>query len=195
MATQAQHLAVPRPFWRGRALTGTLPLILLTGALFVAAIVSYYKLGDVGPAGYPLWGLLITLGFIGSIGVTFSAYYAAGEAEAVEDELGEEPSSVPEPLSATSSPDFGRPRPEVVRHGPAPAASPVPVAATARPARPPWDEEDLPPPIAHPAPPSLSAPLDPSEIERALAEIAEIQADLEGRRDAPPPSRPSAARP
>jgi hypothetical protein len=185
MATPDPEETVPGSFWQERGIGGTLPLLVLTAGLFFGCLLAYLFAPHVGPGGYPLWGLLLTLGFIAAIGATISAYYAAGETRV-------EPEPTRPPAAAIPR-EFGRPRPDILR---TPSSSPS-ATGTSGPSAviPDWDESSLPASTPRRPSPVLRTPGDPGEIERALTEIETIQAELETR---PVPSgraRAPAARP
>ena len=157
------------PLW------GTLPLLTVTVLLFVGAFVLLFMEPRAGAGRFPLWSLLFTLGIVAAIGSTISWFYAEDEAEPESIASGVAP--VPTPRRS----DFGRPLPEVGGR-PAPGR---PVPAGARDTAP-WDEDVLPPVVAHGPRPVLTTLDDPGEIGRALEEIAEIQRQLATRRPAAP---------
>lgn len=176
----------PPPVEHGSGLWGTLPLLVLTGLLFVGAVLVYLTYPQLGPYHFPIWGLLLTLGFVGAIGSTVSYFWAVDEPSAeVADAGGQSPAP---PARA----DLGRPAPEVVRR-PDPARS-APAVGAARSSADPWDEDVL-PPVAPKGPrPVLTTPDDPGDIGRALEEIAEIQRQLVVRTKAAAPSAEAPAR-
>jgi hypothetical protein len=146
------------------AFRASLPLFVVTVGLFVGSGVVYRAAPTAGPGGFPLWGLLMTLGFIAAIGATVSWFFAKGSAEDAAADSASEPAPTRPPA------DAGRPSPDVLR--------PSEVAAPED-----WDESTIPvrtvsrPPVR----PVAAAPVSPDDIERALDEIAEIEEELEGR--------------
>jgi hypothetical protein len=161
------------------ALRGTLPLILLTAALFVGSYAVYALYPDRGPYNFPLWGLLLTLAFVAAIGAVVSWFFAVDDTEAVAKEA--RATTTPTPSSTEGSrSDFGRPVPEVSARRPS-ATAPAGNARPATPARPsvaPWDEDAIPPLATRGPRPVLTTPDDPGDIARALEEIEEIQRQL-----------------
>lgn len=145
------------------AFSASLPLFVVSVGLFVGSAVVYSIARSIGPGGFPLWGLLMTLGFIAAIGTTVSWFFAKGVAEE---------SSRPADAEVEAE-DAGRPAPDVRR------ASTVPTTPTT----PDWDESTIParPVPRPPARPVAVAPLGPDDVERALDEIAQIEEELEGR--------------
>jgi hypothetical protein len=164
--------APARPSREWSAFAASLPLFVVSVGLFVGSVVVFTIAPGAGPGGFPLWGLLLTLGFIAAIGTTVSWFFATGEED-------DRPSTIP--LSHDSAPDLGRPAPDVRR-------------ATELEAAPDWDESVIAPrasprpAVAQAAPPLVRH----DDIERALDEIAEIEDELEGRptlRRPPAPAR------
>lgn len=155
------------------AFSASLPLFVVTVGLFVGSVVVFSLAPNVGPGGFPLWGLLMTLGFIAAIGTTVSWFFAKGAAD-------DAAAPADEPAS---DPEVGRPAPEVRR----PAVVPETEV---------WDESTIP---ARPAPQPpvrvvAATPAAPDDVERALDEIAQIEEELEGRRPAALPRSPAPAR-
>lgn len=155
------------------AFSASLPLFVVTVGLFLASGVVYTVARTVGPGGFPLWGLLMTLGFIAAIGTTVSWFFAKGAAE--------DAATRTEPVEG--DPETGRPTPDVRR-------------AMATPAADEWDESTIP---ARPTPPPMSrpvaaAPVAPDDVERALDEIDHIEEELEGRGPSPLGRSPAPAR-
>lgn len=168
---------------RRATVVGTLPLGILTGALFLASYVVYEEYPNIGPGNYPLWGLFLTLGFVAAIGTVVSWFFAADEPKdsvsAPEKERAE-----PADDSKYTRAEFGRPAPEVApsRSSPAPSGSPALAIAPAAASVAPWDEDVLPPPVVRGPRPVLTTPYDPGDIGRALEEIEDIQRELASRR-------------
>jgi hypothetical protein len=151
----------PEPSSEWSAFSASLPLFVVTVGLFVASDVVYVVARTVGPGGFPLWGLLLTLGFIAAIGTTVSWFFAKGTAEDAAPRVGPDPAE-----TAT-----GRPVPDVRRATTAVAAED-------------WDESTIPArPTVPPPPvrPVAVASVGPDDVERALDEIAQIEEELEGR--------------
>jgi hypothetical protein len=155
------------------AFLASLPLFVVTVGLFAGSAIVYELARSVGPDGFPLWGLLMTLGFIAAIGTTVSWFFAKGAAEDAAAPAG----------TLAVEPEGGRPMPDV-RRDDSPAATED------------WDESTIPvrpsprPPVAAVA---VSAP-GPDDVERALDEIADIEEELEGRRAPPFARSPAPAR-
>jgi hypothetical protein len=167
-----------------------LPLVVLTGALFAASIVTYLDYRAAGPGYFPLYGLFLTLGFVSAIGSVISWFFATDEPELAP---GSEFPRYPResPTATTTRTDLGRPAPEVSS---ARSAAPSPRGLSATAAAPdgtaePWDEDALPPAAPRGPRPILTTPDDPGDIQRALEEIAEIQRELASR-PTPPPAGP-----
>ncbi|MGA9839710.1 MAG: hypothetical protein WBF81_00840 [Thermoplasmata archaeon] len=173
------------------ALIRTLPLAVLTVVLFVGGYVAYRVAPLLGPANFPLFGLLFTLGFVAAVGTVLSWFFATDEPQP----SGEVETARPAPstdATPLSRAEFGRPPPEVV---PPKVAAPIsvdPVIPSVAAA--PWDEDVLPPVTPRGPRPVLTTPNDPGDIGRALEEIAEIQRELASRRPSPAPRADSAAR-
>jgi hypothetical protein len=163
------------------AILGTLPLLLLGAFLLVSAYFLFLLDPVLGPRIFPLWALFVVLGGITSVGAFVSWVYA--------EDRPTEPAAAPFAAPVTvGSPaadwrgDFGRPSPDVAR----PVLVPSPPATATEP----WNE-DLIPLSATPAPPPPApVPEEPSDIARALDEIAEIQRELMARR-VPPKRTPA----
>ena len=173
----------------------TLPLIVLTSCLFVGSYLTYESYPKLGPDQFPLWGLLVTLGFIAAIGAVVSGFFAV-DGPSVPDGVGN-PARVDATSAARGSPaEFGRPVPERsarrLARGAVSRSSASTGASRAEPKV--WDEATLPPVVARGPRPVLTTPDDPGEIGRALRRIGEIQRDLTRRRGTPtatvePPTR------
>jgi hypothetical protein len=161
------------------AFVGTLPLIGLTAALFAGAYLIHLEYPRLGPGNFPLWGLLLTLGFVAAIGAAISWLFATDETDSTEASTEAE-----SPRGRASRSELGRPLPDL-----APPASPSPpssgvgrAVAGGGAAPPPWDEDVLPPVVARGPRPVLTTLDDPGDIGRALEEIADIQRELSARR-------------
>ena len=167
------------------AILGTVPLLILVGFLFVAAYFVFLLSPTLGPSVFPLWGLFVALGIIAAAGAFVSWAYSADEVPVARART----RSIAAPASPSSTErrsDFGRPTPDIAR---VENAVPAPVVTA------PWDEDVLPLPVSRAQPfPDVAAPPPPSDISRALDEIADIQRQLMTRRDPtpPPPAAPSA---
>jgi len=163
--------------------------------LFAASYLIYLSHPRLGPANFPLWGLLLTLGFVAGIGSVASWFFATDEAEPA-------PSSPAEAVAEDASParssrnDFGRPIPDLAPRtgadGPSSGVGRAVVAGGT--AAEPWDEDSLPPAATHGPRPVLTTPDDPGEIGRALEEIEEIQRQLATRPSPSPVRREAPAR-
>jgi hypothetical protein len=168
-------------------LVGTLPLLALTFLLFLGAYLVYLGAPHLGPINFPLWGLLLVLGFVAAIGSVVSWFFATDDRPArVRDPAPAAHEAAPE--RHASREDFGRPAPALApRNAPAVAPSGLGRAAAVAgtTAAAPWDEDALPPVSARGPRPVLTTPDDPGEIGRALEEIADIQRQLATR---PPPT-------
>ena len=163
-------------------IAGALPLIVLTAVLFVASYLTYLSYPRVGPDHFPLWGLLMTLGFVAAIGAVVSGFFATDGP--VPARVPRDRGSVARPPGATDSrTDFGRPAPLAATssNSAGPSAGPARPAATAPSQVEPWNEDALPPAPARGPRPLLTTLDDPGQIGRALQEIADIQRELAAR--------------
>lgn len=153
----------PRASGERAAFVASLPLLLVSVALFVGSVVVFRLDPSAGPGGFPLWGLLLTLGFIAAIGTTVSWFYAAGPTAP--------PATAPDAPAPAVPEDLGRPAPDVRR-----GSAPSPVAES-------WDESVLPVrPSPSPVRPRALAPdPGPDDVEKALDEIEAIEEELESR--------------
>jgi hypothetical protein len=163
-------------------LLGALPLIVLTGFLFVATYLTYHAYPKVGPYNFPLWGLLMTLGFVAAIGAVVSGFFATDGPVPPRAPRGRGSGARP-PDGSDSRADFGRPVPLAPTTGKSAgtAGGPARPAAIAQPQAKPWDEDVLPPVPPRGPRPVLTTLDDPGEIGRALQEIADIQRELAAR--------------
>jgi hypothetical protein len=181
----------------GDSLIMSLPLLFATLALFLGGYFTWATAPTVGPRGFPLWDLLVVLGFISGVGTILSVLYWDSPAPS-----GTEPAPVDRaPLDSSDRRDFGRPRPSAEPATPAAPSGGLAVAIaslgsrpSARPApTPDWSEDDLPilvPPPRRPVPnaPSFVPPASRtpasgnSAVENALAELDEIQRAATPRR-------------
>jgi hypothetical protein len=127
--TDPVHLEPSSSLLRAPEFRETLPLLLASATLFVAGFACW-KVGiDAGPPRFPLWALLLLLGFVAAIGSVLSWLLAGSSTGSAE--------SRPVPLDlrndATDEPgEFGRPAPDVRR--------PSSPHESAYAARAPWDE-------------------------------------------------------
>jgi len=192
-SSEAPRAAAPSP-WYGFAPSS--PLFLAATALFIGGYAVWRYDAAVGPGYFPLWDLLVVLGFVSAIGGVLSWFFASGDSEGTEREP--EPPVVAPPRAApsprarpttTSAPrgDLGRPRPDVVsRSRAAGHASGFSAAlATTPPNAPPWeeDEDELDePPVPLPSPPV--EPIPRTEVEQMLRELDGIEREA-GRRRSP----------
>ncbi len=169
---------------------GTLPLIVLTGILFAGAYLVYLRASRLGPGNFPLWGLLITLGFVAAIGAVVSWFFAT-DVDGVSSKGIETPSGDARGAGHGPRNDLGRPVPDLGARPAAPGPSSglgraVAVADPSAARHPePWDEDALPPVAARGPRPVLTTLDDPGDIGRALEEIADIQRELSTRRVTP----------
>jgi hypothetical protein len=159
---------LPQPHDEWAAFRASLPLFVVSVGLFVGSAIVLWQAPSAGPGGFPLWGLLLTLGFMAAIGTTVSWFFANG------------PPAEVAPAAAVGEPRNGRPTPEVQR--------PPPVVPA-----PEWDESGI--PLRTSATP-LRAPArapdpPPDDVVRALDEIAAIEEELETRPRSDP-RRPAA---
>ena len=135
-------------------------MLLVSGGLFATAALLLDLAPHARPDGFPLWGFVLTLGAIAALGATFLWFSAPAPPTA----------PVTDPREPWPDPALGRPLPEVRQSPRAP-----PAAAS-------WDESVL--PVRRAAPPRRPVPVrarPPDDVERALAEIAEIEEQLEVR--------------
>ncbi len=181
---------------RHSALVGTLPLITLTGALIAGAYLSFLASPKLGQGNYPLWGLLLTLGFVAAIGSVVSWFFATDD---------DEPSVRPKerargddsPTPRTPRNELGRPAPDLTARpsSQSPPGGAVPAVAAAKPkVADPWNEDVLPPIPSKGPRPVLTTLEDPGDIGRALEEIAEIQRQLAVRPPTASAAREASAR-
>lgn len=165
------------------SIIGTLPLLVLTAILFVGSYVTYLYSPHLGPDSFPLWGLMLTLGFVAAIGSVVSWFFAAEENEPAHSVTATDSEGSP-PDGATSRAGFGRPAPDSVARRLSPPGvsnSVVEIAPKVLDVEP-WDEDALPPVATHGPRPVLTTLEDPGDIGRALEEIADIQRQLATRR-------------
>lgn len=179
---------------RDSTLAGTLPLIVLTSIFFAGSWLAYVWFPRVGPARFPLWGLLVILGFMAAIGAVVSWFFATDEGEVSTGSADGKAFFPPQPGSTTQG-DFGRPAPGPIttptRSEATGGAGPITGAPEGN--LEPWDEDVLPPAAVHGPRPVLTTLDDPGSVGRALEEIADIQRQLLARRMATDgPSEPSA---
>jgi hypothetical protein len=186
----------------------SLPLLASSVALFVLGYVVWGVAPHVGPGSFPLWDLLLVLGFVAAIGAVLSWMSADSRPGRAPNPPRSEPPAGPEPR-----PEFGRPRPEITSPpAPRPAGGLAAAMATMGPPRPvgpaEWSEDDIPILPSRPAyrlPPDESEPAVPSTdpgaadprpltnrrapVDSVLDEIDEIQRDV-GRRPRGPATSP-----
>lgn len=185
--------------WTGFAPSS--PLFLAAAALFIGSYAVWRFDPSAGPGLFPLWDLLVVLGFVATIGGVLSWFYAAGDG--VPEEVVSAPVPEPEaarpvrtrprtlpPLTAPRA-DVGRPPPAVVgapRRAAGHASGFSAALATTPRNPPPWDEpEDLEArPVPLPTPPV--EPIPRTEVEQMLRELDGIARDASRR---PPPTAPS----
>jgi hypothetical protein len=173
-------------------LVATLPLIVLTGALFTGSYLSYLEYRRIGPDNFPIWGLLLTLSFVAAIGAVVSWFFATDESASTM-QAGAGETSEAKPIGRGTPPEFGRPMPEATAAGkPVGGLRDRAAAIAQKPAAPPWDEDVLPPVAARGPRPVLTTLEDPGNIARVLEEISDIQRDLAARQL---PARTSAETP
>lgn len=180
----ASHRArIPRvPRWVGFG--SSLPLLLVAAALFAGGYALRSTAATVGPGLFPLWDLLVVLGFVAGIGGVLSWFFVdSPEVGRVEDEG--------DTGAMDSRSESGRPRPETTssRRPPMPTGGLAVALTMAGPPLPPWSEDDIPltPPWIPPLPLAAGGPTVPSElrpdgIDQVLAEIDGIQRDAAARR-------------
>jgi len=158
----------------------TLPLLALTGALFSLSIAFFVLFPRAGPRTFPLWGLLLTLGFVAAIGSAVSLFFATEEPG--QTEAGDR-SADTGGKRRVGSREFGRPAPEItpLAAHPIAARTPALVGSNAGTEPDPWNEDLLPPAAIRGPRPVLTTLDDPGDISRALEEIAEIQRQLATR--------------
>ncbi len=144
-------------------LVASLPLLVVSGGLLASAALTLRLSPHSGPDGFPLWGLLLTLGAIAGIGAVASWFGAIGP------EPGPSPDrrGVGEPMA-----DAGRPAPQVRRD-----------RSAAHPLEEDWDETAIPVRAPGRAVRARARPTspEPDEVERALIEIENIEAELATR--------------
>jgi hypothetical protein len=91
-----------------RVLVENLPFLIVTCALFLGSYLCHEFGNSIGPSIFPLWALLLTLGFVAAIGTSVGWFIAAGRTAVV-------PRSSP---PKARSEDAGRPPPEIRREPP-----------------------------------------------------------------------------
>ncbi|HXW67663.1 MAG TPA: hypothetical protein VEL82_07310 [Thermoplasmata archaeon] len=158
----------------GDGLAASWPLLAAAAGLFVGAAVVFERAPHVGPSDFPLWGLLIALGFIAGIGATLSWFYATS-ATTVAPEVAAPKAELAGATRRAPAGEGGRPVPEARRADDGAAGAGA------------WDETLLVAPAVSPRvvrpPPALSE----EEVDRALNEIDRIEEQLSRR---PEPKRP-----
>ena len=162
-------------------LRGTLPLIVLSVAFFVGAYVAFVVYPHLGPDNFPIWGFLLTMGFVAAIGSTVSWFFATDDVESLRARSDAAETATATPGSARGKrKEFGRPAPDRVRPATleGPSSGVGAMAARSKATADPWDEDALPPVAPRGPRPLLATPDDPGDIGRALEEIAEIQRQL-----------------
>jgi hypothetical protein len=178
------------------ALSGTLPMIVLTALLLVGSYLTYLSYRQIGPDRFPIWGLLLTLGIVAALGSIVSWFFATDEGSVAPGEEGEQRSR-PAGSPKIARGDYGRPAPDLV--SPPNTSEPVlggtaPTGEAAAHDSAPWSEDGLPPAAPRGPRPVLTTPDDPGDISRALEEIAEIQRQLASRPVAAPNANKAPAR-
>ena len=150
----------------------TLPLLIASAVLFAAGAVTWWAGVRVGPPRFPLWALLVVLGFVAAIGSVLAAFLGGDETVTVP------PATDKEIEDARSTPpavELGRPAPDVRR----PEQPPVVPSAV------PWDEGPVessrPAPVAAPAP----RPWTDVDAEVAMRELEGIEQEIAPRRRPP----------
>ena len=157
----------------------SLPMLLLTVALFAAGYVLLGLGVNFGPRVLPLWALLLVLGFVACIGTVISWFFVEGPRPAREMGIAADAAVT----TSGRSLDRGRPRPNV---GPTVGSS---VGGTSKGLEP-WDEL----PVATPSwsEPNFGPSLGPSparepapeDAGRVLEEIDGIEREVAPRRKA-----------
>ena len=177
-------------------------MFLAATALFIGGYAVWRFNPSVGPGSFPLWDLLVILGFVSAIGGVVSWFYAVGDGGPVDIEPAPPADLDPRPLEAKPRPraaptpipprsDLGRPRPEASpgRRPTGPASGFSAALATTPQHAPPWDEpeDDLEsPPVPLPTPPI--EPIPRTEVEQMLRELDGIERDASRRRGGAAPS-------
>jgi len=194
----AEPAPAPAPSrWAGFAPSS--PLFLAATALFIGGYAVWRFNPTVGPGSFPLWDLLVVLGFVSAIGGVVSWFFASGDGSVAE---GERPVPSPSaryppakprpriPATPVAATEYGRPRPDVRLRSRSPGhASGSPGPLTTAPFRDPMeersDEEEGPP---GPLPTPAAAPSPRPEVEEMLQELDGIERDASPRRPAAPAS-------
>ena len=187
--------------WTGFAPSS--PLFLAAIALFIGGYAVWRFDPSAGPGSFPLWDLLVVLGFVASIGGVLSWFYATDGSEPVES--AEEAALLPErpepvrprarapATSVSNRADLGRPPPAIApasRRAAGHASGFSAALATTPRNSPPWEdpEEELDArPVPLPTPPV--EPIPRTEVEQMLRELDGIARDA-GRRHPPSASAP-----
>ena len=158
----------------------SLPLLVGAVALFLAGAVTWLSGIQAGAAHLPLWAMFVVTGFIASIGVVLSWFFAEGPRDS--GEVDRESVTTDGP-SNQPGPELGRPRPDV-------RALRSPVRPHANPPLEPWDEGPVSPPHVE-APPRVprveSGRSDTDGVLDELENIAEALHSQRRRRGDPPP--------
>ncbi|HTW77041.1 MAG TPA: hypothetical protein VMG14_04665 [Thermoplasmata archaeon] len=139
------------------ALRAAGPLIVVAIGLSVSSLVALEYGPGTGP--FPLWGMLVTLAGVAAIGATVSGLSARRTPTPAP--------TTPPTRTGAAIPVPGRPSPEAQR--------PIPYRPAAV-----WDESTVVArPVAVPVRPcAIAVDPEPDDVERALDEIAEIEAEL-----------------
>lgn len=149
----------------------SLPLLVGAVALFLAGLVTWWSGLHLGPTIFPLWAVFVVAGFVVSIGVVLSWFFAEGSI------YEGAPAASPKrdfPRSSTARTDLGRPRPDIA------SPPPRPVPPRAEPLAP-WDEGPV--PAERPSPPPAPIRERPvGDADTILDEIEEIQRALHPQR-------------
>jgi hypothetical protein len=170
MSNAAVAALRPRSGFGSPGLRESTPLILGSAALFVAGVVSWWVGVRVGPPRFPLWALLVVLGFVMAIGAVLSWFLSEGESVPVPDDG--QAAALP-PDSSRRDGELGRPVPDVRRTGHRPTLSSV---------APPWDEGEIEAPHPKPSGPPLPRPWSDADAEVAFQELEGIQREIASRR-------------
>lgn len=170
------------------------PLLSSAAVLFVAGYLVWRSYPSFGPGAFPLWDLLLVLGFVAGIGAVLSWFYATDDTPHVapRPRRAAPPRRIPEgarPVPATfARGDLGRPRPEIAsRSAPRrpPATRKITPVTRPRASPPPWQESEDDEEVATPSmilPPGPAAARSSAEADAALDELDGIEQDIARRR-------------
>ena len=156
----------------------SLPLLIVAILLLVVGAIAWFFKVTVGPAGFPLGVILVTLGFVAGIGATLSWFFA-GSPRRVRPVTRDWDGYTSRREAARAT---GRPTPDV---------RVIPPVATAPKPKPPelWDEG--PPEPTHTRPSSPTATASNLETQALIDELERMSRDLAPSRSRVAPQPPA----